>query len=190
MTTFYSDDLINRLKNGSKSAFESLYTEYWEEIYLNALKRVGDEDIAKEITQELFIHLWEKRESLAIRETIQAYLHGAVKYRVINYFRSAITREKYHHDLSLLIGETVINETESSHAVKEIEQALHLILAKMPGKMRRIFEMSRLEQKTVAEISGELNLSGQTVKNQLTSALKIVRKHFSLPALLILFIYS
>jgi RNA polymerase sigma-70 factor (family 1) len=182
--------IVENLESGDPAAFESIYNLYWEEVYLSALKRVQDEDIAKEITQELFISLWEKREILRINESLQAYLHGAVKYRVINYFRSAITRDRYHNHMQSLLGEQTINETESYYAVKAIKSTLDSILKKMPERMRLIFSMSRFEQKSITEIADELNLSGQTVKNQLTSALKIIRENGSLIILLILFISS
>jgi RNA polymerase sigma-70 factor (family 1) len=175
--------------NDPSATFESIYNRYWEEVFLSALKRVQDEDVAKEITQELFIHLWEKRETLKVSESLSAYLHGAVKYRVINYFRSAITRTRYHDHLHKLLGEQVANETDSHYSIKEILSKLDRILDQMPERMRLIFSMSRFEQKSISEIAGELDISGQTVKNQLTSALKIIRKSGSF-FLIVLFIFS
>ena len=189
MVTDFSH-IIENLKSGDPATFEGVYNQYWEEIYLSVLKRVQDEDVAKEITQELFIYLWEKRETLRINGSLQAYLHGAVKYRVINYFKAAITRDRYHNDMQSLLGEQTINETESFYAVNAIKSTLDSILKKMPERMRLIFSMSRFEQKSITEIADELNLSGQTVKNQLTSALKIIRENGSLTILFVLFIFS
>jgi len=178
--------LIDQLRQGSESAFESIFKTYWEQVYLKTLKRVGDEVIAKEITQEIFIALWEKRGQLQIRGSIEAYLSGSVKFRVIDHFRANITRERHYEDMLLLMGDRDIeNETESMYTVKAIEQALESVMVLMPERMRLIFAKSRIEQKTIAEISEELNLSGQTVKNQLSAALKLIRESQAIPHLLI-----
>jgi RNA polymerase sigma-70 factor (ECF subfamily) len=187
----HSREITAQLKSGNKDAFEIIFKDCWADVYRAALKRVRDEDIAKEITQELFIELWEKKDTVEIRGgSVLAYLLGSVKYRVINYFKSAITRQRYHDDLSLLMGEASFDHIESTYNQHEIHSALKSTMAKMPERMRLVFTMSRLDQKSISEIANELNLSGQTVKNQLSAAMKLVRKHFSLPLLFILLIFS
>lgn len=184
------ENILVEFQNGNRAAFEYIFNNCWDPVYLTAFKRVGDEDIAKEITQELFIYLWEKREHISINGPLLSYLIGGVKFRVINYFRSTITRERYHNDLLLLMNEQPVNSAESTFKVKDIENALEETMIMMPERMRLIFSMNRLEQKTISEIAEELNMKGQTVKNQLTAALKIVRRHFPLSLLILLLIIS
>lgn len=179
--------LIEQLRQGSENAFESIFRTYWEQVYLKAFKRVGDEVIAKEITQEIFIALWEKRAQLQLQGTLEAYLLGSVKFRVIDYFRSNATRERHYRDMLLLMGDPVsASDADSLHAVRAIEEALESVMARMPERMRLIFAKSRIEQKTIAEIAEELGLSGQTVKNQLSAALKLIREQQAIPHLLVL----
>lgn len=172
-------DLITSLKQGDQTAMEIIYKRHWEQVFDSAYKRIGIEDIAQDITQDIFISLWEKRDTLEIKESLAAYLLGSVKYRVINYFKANITREKYQEDLLSLIGNTSTLHANNKLAIKEIHQELDEAIAELPERMGLIFSMSRKQEKSNDEISEELNLSMQTVKNQLTAALKIIRKRLA-----------
>ncbi|QNK62448.1 RNA polymerase sigma-70 factor [Pedobacter sp. PAMC26386] len=172
-------DLITSLKQGDQTAMEIIYKKHWEQVFDAAYKRVGTEDIAQDITQDVFISLWEKRETLEIRESLTAYLMGCVKYRVINYFKANLTKAKYREDLYALTGNISPLYPTNELAVKEIHKELDEAIAELPKQMRVIFSMSRKQEKSNNEISTELNLSIQTVKNQLTAALKIIRKRLA-----------
>jgi len=184
-----TEDLLSSLKDGDHSAMEYLYQTYWEVVLDAAYKRVRDEEIAQDITQEIFISVWENREQLHINSSFEAWLKGAVKYKVINYFKSSIVKEKYQEDLVQLMG----NQAESSSAesmimLKELNRQLDHAMLELPEKMRVIFAMSRRQQKSAKEISDELNLSVQTVKNQLSAALKLIRKKLSYTLILVILI--
>jgi len=182
-----SEELLRSLRDGEHSAMEYLYHTYWEVVFDTAYKRVRDEEIAQDITQEIFISVWENRERLHIKSSLEAWLKGAVKYKVINYFKSSIVREKYEEDLVQLIGnQAEPSSAESMIMLKELNQQLDHAMLELPEKMRVIFSMSRRQQKSTKEISDELNLSAQTVKNQLSAALKLIRKKLSYTVILII----
>ena len=182
-----SEELLRSLRDGEHSTMEYLYHTYWEVVFDTAYKRVRDEEIAQDITQEIFISVWENRERLHIKSSLEAWLKGAVKYKVINYFKSSIVREKYEEDLVQLIGnQAEPSSAESMIMLKELNQQLDHAMLELPEKMRVIFFMSRRQQKSTKEISDELNLSAQTVKNQLSAALKLIRKKLSYTVILII----
>lgn len=173
-----NDDLLSALKKGHTKALELMYMEYWETLYDDAFIRTQNEDVAKDIVQEIFISIWEKREHLSIKDSIQGYLHQAVKYRVINFFRNELTAGNHYQEMQY-----TSNSRESSSdqrlMVKELQGELDEAITNMPGQMRLIFMMSRQEQKSIDEISLELGLSKQTIKNQLSLGVKVLKKHFS-----------
>ncbi len=178
--------LLASLKNGDHSAMEEIYRQYWENIFDTAFKRLGDEDIAQDITQEIFISLWENRSKLNIEHNLDAYLYTAVKYRVINYFRSVSLKDKQKNALLQLMQEEVTAAADTRLILKDLSEELDQAIATLPEKMQRVFSMSRKQQKTIQEIANELNVSTQTVKNQLTSATKLLKKNVSYLALLAL----
>ena len=165
---------------------EYLYQNYWEEVLDTAFKRVRDEDIAQDITQEIFISIWENRERLNIEGSIAAYFKGAVKYKVINYFKSSIVKEKHKEDIALLTGNYTATSAENLVLLKDLNKQFDEALLDLPEKMRVIISMSRKQEKSIQEISDELNLSAQTVKNQISSALKLIREKLAYSLILII----
>lgn len=165
---------------------EEIYQNYWAGVLESAYKRVRDEEVAQDITQEIFISLWENRERLIIQESLQAYLKGAVKYKVINYFKSAIIKDKYREDLKLLMAEQMELSAEKKLMLKDLNKEIDNAILHLPEKMRQIFWMSRKQEKTISEISAELDLSAQTVKNQISAALKVLKKKLSYLLLLVM----
>jgi RNA polymerase sigma-70 factor (family 1) len=176
------------LKNGDHVAMEQIYRLHWSDVLETAYKRLRDEEIAQDITQEIFISLWENRAQLQIEGSLRAYLQGAVKYKVINYFKSAIIKEKHQEDLALLIQHEMAGSAENTLMLKDLEQEIDTALLELPERMRLIFKMSRKQEKTIREISTELDLSAQTVKNQISAALKLLKERLSYLLLLTILI--
>lgn len=158
---------------------ENIYQNYWEDVLDSIYKRVKDEEVAQDITQEIFISLWENREKLVIEGNLRAYLQGAVKFRVINYFKSAIVKDRHKEDLQLLIGEEMELSAENKLIMKDLNKEIDAAISALPEKMRQVFLMSRRQEKTIREISVELDLSAQTVKNQISAALKVLKERVS-----------
>lgn len=158
---------------------EKIYHNYWEDVLDSTYKRVRDEEIAQDITQEIFISLWENREKLIIEGNLGAYLQGAVKFKVINYFKSSVIKVKHKEDLLLLIGEGIEMSVENKLIVKDLNKEIDAVISALPEKMREVFLMSRRQEKTIREISAELGLSAQTVKNQISAALKVLKERLS-----------
>src|SRR5690606_7561788 len=86
--------LLKSLYEGNKLALGELYERYWYSLYQVALQKTRSQETAEELVQDLFIQLWQKRESLAIRHT-EYYLFGALKYAIIDYIKGKVVQEKY-----------------------------------------------------------------------------------------------
>ncbi|SER25611.1 RNA polymerase sigma-70 factor [Pedobacter rhizosphaerae] len=158
---------------------EKIYHKHWEGVFDAAFKRIGDEDIAQDITQEIFISLWENREQLHVERSLAAYLHGAVKYRVINHFRSLAIREEHSTVFASLITDRDMATPDTRLLLHEMNTEVDAALAELPEKMRLVISMSRRQEKSVKEIATELDISVQTVKNHITAGMKILRKNLS-----------
>lgn len=168
---------------------EKIYLNFWEDVLDSAYKRVKDEEIAQDITQEIFISLWENRERLSIEGSLRAYLQGAVKFKVINYFKSSVVKDKHKEDLRLLIGEEMELSAENKLMIKDLNKEIDVAISALPEKMRQVFLMSRRQEKTIREISDELGLSAQTVKNQISAALKVLKERLSYLLIFILVLF-
>ncbi len=179
--------LIVGLKTNDEAAFRQLYDGYWPQLYAVAYNRLREEMLAEDIVQEVFIDLWTKRNTLLIQHSLRAYLFASVKNKVLDCIRKRITRENFAQHI--LATTTDLNHTTDEQvACNELYQALNQQVAQLPNQRRLIFELSRHDQLSYAEIAQRLQLSPKTVENQLSRALKTLRRE--LRALLTLAILS
>src|SRR4051812_36497196 len=89
---FEDSYLLKQVERGCKQSFNLLYEKHWETAYMEAYKRLKNSEEAKDIVQEIFTHIWLKRESVQI-ENLAAYLNVAVRNRVLKF----VTKQKLSH---------------------------------------------------------------------------------------------
>ncbi|MBN3584206.1 sigma-70 family RNA polymerase sigma factor [Algoriphagus aestuarii] len=163
------------------SYFEQVFKDHWELMYQSAYRKIPDQNVVEDILQEIFIDIWQRRDSLEIKMSIKGYLMTAVKYQVMKHFDSVEkNRVVATSELPDLYQEEVMQFDE---LFEQIEMAMDAL----PPKSKLIFKMSRIEGYAVEEIAAKLNLSQQTVHNQISKSLKIMRgelKHLA-PMLLL-----
>jgi RNA polymerase sigma-70 factor (ECF subfamily) len=166
--------LIRRLKEGNESAYEVLFKEYYLKLVIHASKFVSDIEVAKEIVQDLFVSIYEKRDSLNISSSLNSYLYRAVQNRCINYLNTQKTRDKYARFVKEQ-GAGEGNNIESMLSKSELESALFSAISELPEKCRLIFKMNRFEGLSNSEIADQMDISKRTVETQISKALKILR---------------
>jgi len=174
-----SELLIASLKSDDPKAMEQIFNVHWEQVFDFAYRKLGDEALAQDITQEIFISLWEKRSKLDLTGNLSGYLYGAVKHRVIDYYRSNSLKDSHQAALALLLNGNLAGSADESLILQDTSRAVAIEIQRLPERMRLVISMSREEDKTVKEIAGELGVSVQTVKNQITAAMKLLRKNLS-----------
>lgn len=164
--------LLNRLRLGDPKAYSILYDNYWEQLYIQAYKRVQDEDAAKDIVQSIFIAIWQRRETLEISSELSHYLNSAVKFQVFSYFRSARAKEKViDQSISRLEQHSSIDDLKGYF---ELEKLIALEIELLPDKMKEAY-LLKAAQHSTSEIAAKLNLKEQTVSNHLSEALRRIR---------------
>lgn len=168
-------ELLQIVINGNVPAFSELYERYWESLFETAYWHLYDKAAAKDIVQEVFVYCWQKREQIHINESVAAYFRAAVRFKVLNYLRSENAREKYQ----LLAGRAlpdITNNTGERIAITDLQAGYRRELERLPEKMREIFIDSRDHGLSINEIAQKRGISPQTVKNQLSAALKKLRE--------------
>lgn len=163
-SSYSLDELFGLIKESDQSAFNEIYERTWEKLYITAKSKLNDDQLAKEIVQDIFIDLWEKRAKKEV-VNISAYLYQSLRFKVIDVYR----RKKIPIQDIESIKEVLI-ETKSSDN-KCLESELELILKnwmeQLPSKRKIIFELYYWDHKSTKEISEILKLSMKTVQNQL-----------------------
>lgn len=166
--------LIKNLQEGKESAYEALFKTYYTELVMHANRYLYDMEASKEIVQDLFVNIYEKRNNLDINSSLKSYLYRSVQNRSINYINAQKTKEKYASYIKHRKFQEE-NSIEKALNVAELENALYDAIGELPPKCRMIFKMNRFEGFSNGEIAERLELSKRTVETQITKALKILR---------------
>ena len=168
--------LVQLLQKGNVTAFDSLFEVYSPKLYGFALKYFKNESDTEELIQEVFVKVWENRQTLKSELSFKSYLFTIALNQIRKHFNKKATSLRYL--------ESIQNEPEFSEnqAILEdnYESALHqinLIIEQMPPRRREIFMKSKLEGKSSKEIAAELNILAGTVDNQVSEALRFIRSH-------------
>jgi len=167
-------ELLLLLSQNSEEAFEVLYHRHWENIYKVAFLLLKDSSASKDVVQDIFIWLWQKRNQLEI-QTLPAYLKTAVKFKVANYIRSDNIRESFFETLGKLTITENAPEAAEITEMKELKAIITNAVELLPDKCRTIYKLSRNEQLTNQQIADKLGLSVKTVESQMTIALRRIR---------------
>ena len=165
--------LVRALQGGSREAFSEIYRRYSRMLFVQAYRKVGVRETCEDILQEIFSGLWAKKESLDPAKSLPGYLQGILRHKVIDYYRLHSLRLK-HLDQLRSMPDRPEAPDEALHA-KEQEMTLHGQIQSLSESVRTIFLLSRYDGLSVEDISHRLQLSNQTVRNQISKALKTLR---------------
>ncbi len=182
---FSDNTLTTLLKAGDHAAFTAIYNRFFGVLYLHALKRLRDEGEAKDIVQELFASLWNKREAVLAKTNLSNYLYTAIRNGVFNYIAHQKVASKYMQTLPSYLEE---GECLTDHLARERQLAaiIEKEIYKLPEKMRIVFELSRKEGLSHKEIAERLGISEETVKSQIKNSLRQLKSKLSLFAYLLI----
>jgi len=173
--TFNQDLLIEEIRKGSTNSFNQLFTDYYQNLCRFAYTFVKDADISEEIVQELFISIWERRQTITIKTSARAFLYTSIKNRALNYIRNEKTRVGHEDDFAREQNskvDSLINFCEQEELNHIIKQAI----SELPPQCRTIIELRQKHSLSNREIALQLNLSVKTVENQINISIKKLRE--------------
>ncbi|NGM61111.1 RNA polymerase sigma-70 factor [Sphingobacterium sp. SGG-5] len=166
-------NLLEHLREGDRVAFTTLYNRYWRKLFVVATNKLKDPAIAEEITQDIFADLWVRRESLAIRGSLESYLAVALKYKVIDIMAHEQHRRRY---VNTLTGNAHVDDsTRQWLDYEELRHRLETLVNKLPEKCRIVYAL-RQGGNSQKEIAQQLGISTNTVENHLAKAYKLIRQ--------------
>ncbi|MDR6783517.1 RNA polymerase sigma-70 factor (family 1) [Pedobacter africanus] len=168
-STYTDQEITTFLKEGDQLAFTEIYNRYSGLLYAYAFKLTADRDVTKDMTQELFISLWDNRSELELKTSLSAYLYTAIRYKFLKQVAHQKVKAGYAEKF-LQTFESGISSTEDYIEEKDLIRTVEKLVSELPPKMARAFVMSKLEFRTHQEIAEELNISEKTVKNLISQA--------------------
>lgn len=158
-----------------KATFESLFRSEFKGLCFFAVRYTKDYDTAREITQEAFISLWEKRGSIDLSKPVKTYLSTTVRNKCLNWLRDNKKFNKEILDIEgLLSDKTYVQPDRLVEA--EIREKISRAIEELPFKCREIFVMNRNDNLKYHEIATRLEISVKTVESQMSKALQHMRE--------------
>ena len=170
------DQLTAMLAGGSKAAFETVYSRYWKVLYNEAYRRLRDQPICEEIVQDVFIDLWNKRDSREIA-SLYPYLLAAVRYKVFALYHKSRSQPVFEAPLEYIASSSY--DADAGYLNEELVTAVKIWLSGQPEKRREIFRLRYLEGMSTQEIADQLHIARKTVQNQLNFSKQDLRDDLS-----------
>lgn len=168
------EDITFRLRNGDQEAFKVFFYHHKDAIYKYAYVHIKDQDIAEDIVQETFTKLWNKISDINDTQNVKSYLFTIARNIVFDELRKKLLFESYSSYYKKT-KQPYSTSSEDQIYFNELEKLYQEAIALLPEKRRRIFELSRIENLSNEDIAKTLNISTNTVRDQLVKGNKFVK---------------
>lgn len=178
-------ELLALLKESDHSVYNEIYHRYFYLLYLHAYKKLCDEEQAKDVVQDVFTNLWFNRGFCLPTSNLAGYLFTAVRNKIFDLFAHEQVKTRHLDSLKEYLSRNASPPTD--HRVRENEMKAYIAkeIQALPPKMRRMFEMNRLQDLSYKEIAEKLGTSENNVSKQVNNALKVLRTKLGVWVLLL-----
>lgn len=169
-------ELAVAARSGDMAAFETLVRRKTSKVYSLCYRVIGNAEDAKDISQLVFVKLWENLEKYDAAFTFDTWLYRMVTNVAIDFLRSRQSREAATNSALRLVKTTTEGEQSASLERKEVSRVFDEVTRGLSEKQKTIFVMREMEDITSSEISKILGLRESTVRNHLFNARKVMQK--------------
>lgn len=167
----HEQDLLLQISKGDAKAFDCLYKKYEQPIYHFVLKYVRSITFAEDITQEIFMKIWENRSKLNTIKTFRKYLFTTAKNHTINKLKQYLHTQNARNELFIHVPISA-NSTVDSLQSKEYSKFISKAINNLPLRTYEVFHLCREEGKSYKEAASTLGVSRNAIKNHMISAMK------------------
>jgi RNA polymerase sigma-70 factor (family 1) len=179
--TYEDRGLFSRIAEGDEKAFRDIFQYYGAIIHPFVLKIVKEESIAREIVQEVFLKLWVNRESLTTIDNPSSWLFRIASNLSISHFRRQEIDKRVLKEIQsrTVGGDTNAGQTDTIDelSAKELKKLIKEAVDLLPEKRKQIYLLAREEGLSRKEVAARLNLSENTVRNQIAISLQHIQEY-------------
>jgi RNA polymerase sigma-70 factor (family 1) len=181
--------VLQKLQNGDKHSFAVMYNHYYSFVHARVLHLIHSTELAEDVTQEIFLKIWENREKLGAVQSFKSYLFITARNHTLNTLKSISRSENGLSEIVRYIN-TSHNSTEEEVLSNEYAKFIQQKLEELPPRTKEIFRLCREQSKTYNEVAAELGISRDAVKSRMMHAIKTLRdaaeKEIGLPLVVLL----
>jgi RNA polymerase sigma factor (sigma-70 family) len=168
---------ILRLKAGDHEVFKKIYNQWSRKVYFYYLKKTSNDEVSRELSQQVFIKLWRYRDAVSTEYTLDQQLFQKARLIYIDWLRAEATQRKHFAGATHIEEEAV---TISPVSDIEMQQSIEESLKHLSPKRRKVFELKHIHGYSYKEIAEVLGITVSTVDNHLLKAASQLRKVFNL----------
>ncbi len=177
LTSCDDRQLLHLTAQKDLKAFDELLKRYEYKVFSFCHKLLKDKCLAEEITQDIFVQLWQEADTSFLIQSLPAWLYRLSKNKSINLIKQQLARLKREQ---LFSGEQdLIVEGAPLEESNRREELISYFLPLLPEKTRLVLELKLYEQLSNEEIANRLGISAHTVKNHLSNSYQQLRLHIS-----------
>ncbi|RED23448.1 RNA polymerase sigma-70 factor (ECF subfamily) [Flavobacterium cutihirudinis] len=166
--------ILSKIAEGNEFLYTQLVEKHWQKVLQHALSYVKSYPIAEELTQDVFIQIWDKREKLADVNSFDNYLFIVSRNLIISHIRKKLI------ETDSLKGEKLQElffKPDDQYEFKELVEIINEGAALLQEPRRSVFLLSRMEGRDTDYISNELGIASRTVRWHLLQSLNFLRNH-------------
>jgi RNA polymerase sigma-70 factor, Bacteroides expansion family 1 len=156
-------------------AFDVLYKRYVVQLLRLVEQKIGSQENAKEITQDVFMAVYLQKYQLQNIENLKAYIFSMAKHKVFNYYRHELVKQKYQQTILKNEMELLTGDMKEMLEMKQLLELVNEQIEHLPPKCREVFKLSRQANLSYKSIAQKLNISENTVDQHIQKALRILR---------------
>jgi len=167
---------VKCLINGDEEAFVALYQKYHRKIYYTALKMTQSDEMAQDVTQDVFLKIWDTRATLNPVKNFAAYISTICRNDIFDVFKKATHEEAAKKELKQF-AEITESGQDDDDFYEIYKNLLDKAIAELPPQRRKIFELCKLQEKSYDEVARSMNISRSTVQDHIVKANKCIREY-------------
>lgn len=170
----------NKWGGKSLALFEDLFKQFFFPLTNYAYRYVNNKQIAEDITQDVFMALWMKKEEIDFTKPIEPYLYRAIYNKSINHLSSSFVQKRIDQIDSIddLINQEVLNYNQYDLLIlKEISKEIEVYVSSLSSQCQKVYRLSRESNMKNKEIALLLNISEKAVEKHISKALHGIREH-------------
>lgn len=164
--------LLLRLRDEDPAAYDALYLKYYKLLCVSAYFFLKNEQEARDLVQNLFLDIWDKKLYLHFHEDVKGYLFRAVKNRCINHIEKLQTQNRHRKQFAAIQDEYSLPASEQP--TEQYEELYHA-LEEMPNQKRAAIQFVYLHGKRYNEAAHTMGISINSLKTHLKTGLRILR---------------
>jgi RNA polymerase sigma-70 factor (ECF subfamily) len=167
---------IEKIRHGDESAFEALFRAYYPSLCRFAAGYVDADAHARDLVQDVFLRIWERRANWTVRHSLKAYLYQAVRNRALNHVRRQNTKDDAVDDLEYTTDDAEHRTAADAYHAHTLSEEVDEAIADLPERRRMAFLLHRRHGFTYKEIARIMDITTKTVENQIGRALQSLRE--------------